>query len=114
MCHRKWSLRDRDVIILEEENRVRNNLIIKISAYFSEYCVYEYSNGSKDLIIGKLAGLNKRLLLILLYTASSNRNPLFFNPKQMTKWWQEGYEFAKSKKSSPLLFQNKKYIELKT
>jgi predicted patatin/cPLA2 family phospholipase len=37
-----------DVIILEEENRVRNNLIIKISAYFSEYCVYEYSNGSKD------------------------------------------------------------------
>jgi hypothetical protein len=32
----------------------------------------------------------------------------------MTKWWQEGYEFAKSKKSSPVIFQNKKYIELKT
>jgi hypothetical protein len=29
-----------DVIILEEENRVRNNLSIKInSAYFSECCV---------------------------------------------------------------------------
>jgi hypothetical protein len=72
-------------------------------------------NGSKDLIIGKLAGLKKRLLLILLYTASSNRKPLFFNPKQMTKWWQEGYEFAKSK-TSPLLSysRTKKYIELKT
>jgi hypothetical protein len=66
-------------------------------------------------IIGKLAGLNKKVAIILLYTASSNRKPLFFNPKQMTKWWQEGYEFAKSK--NPVRYchiQNKKYIELKT
>jgi predicted patatin/cPLA2 family phospholipase len=40
-----------DVIILEEENRVRNNLNQKInSAYFSEYCFMNIQNGSKDLI----------------------------------------------------------------
>jgi predicted patatin/cPLA2 family phospholipase len=67
-----------DVIILEEENRVRNNLIIKnqFSLLFRILRFMNIQNGSKDLIIGKLAGLNKRLLLILLYTASSNRKPI--------------------------------------
>jgi hypothetical protein len=52
-----------DVIILEEENRVRNNLIIKnqFSLLFRILRFMNIQNGSKDLIIGKLAGLNKRL-----------------------------------------------------
>jgi predicted patatin/cPLA2 family phospholipase len=47
-------------VIIEEENRVRNNLIIKInSALFRILRFMNIQNGSKDLIIGKLAGLNK-------------------------------------------------------
>jgi predicted patatin/cPLA2 family phospholipase len=48
-----------DVIILEEENRVRNNLIIKnqFSLLFRILRFMNIQNGSKDLIIGK-AGLN--------------------------------------------------------
>jgi hypothetical protein len=63
----------------------------------------------------KLAGLNKRLLLIFYTPRHLTENPLFFNPKQMTKWWQEGYEFAKSK--NPVRYchiPEQKYIELKT
>jgi predicted patatin/cPLA2 family phospholipase len=65
-----------DVIILEEENRVRNNLIIKnqFSLLFRILRFMNIQNGSKDLIIGKLAGLNKRLLFYLY--ASSNRKPI--------------------------------------
>jgi hypothetical protein len=50
-----------DVIILEED-RVRNNLIIKnqFSLLFRILRFMNIQNGSKDLI-GKLAGLNKRL-----------------------------------------------------
>jgi predicted patatin/cPLA2 family phospholipase len=57
-----------DVIILEEENRVRNNLIIKnqFSLLFRILRFMNIQNGSKDLI-GKLAGLNKRLLLIYIH-----------------------------------------------
>jgi hypothetical protein len=32
----------------------------------------------------------------------------------MTKWWQEGYEFAKSKNPVLSYSRTKKYIELKT
>jgi hypothetical protein len=63
-----------DVIILEEENRVRNNLIIKnqFSLLFRILRFMNIQNGSKDLIIGKLAGLNKRLLF-------------YYTPRHLTK-----------------------------
>jgi hypothetical protein len=42
-----------DVIILEEENRVRNNLIInQFSLLFRILRFMNIQNGSKDLIIG--------------------------------------------------------------
>ena len=89
-----------DVIILEEENRVRNNLIIKnqFSLLFRILRFMTIQNGSKDLIIGKLAGVSRKIDINFYYTPRHlTENPLFFNSEQMTKWWQEGYEFAKSK-----------------
>ncbi|PKH68997.1 patatin [Flavobacterium sp. ALD4] len=89
-----------DVIILEEENRVRNNQIIKnqFSLLFRILRFMTIQNGSKDLIIGKLAGVSRKIDINFYYTPRHlTENPLFFNSEQMTKWWQEGYEFAKSK-----------------
>ena len=55
-------------------------------------------NSSKDIIIGKLIGMNKKVNINFYYTPTQlTENPLIFDPEQMSQWWKEGYEFAKSR-----------------
>jgi hypothetical protein len=77
-----------DVIILDEENKLKNNLIFKnqFSLLFGVLLFMNIQNESKYTIIYKLAGLKKKIDINFYFAPRlSTNNPLFFNPKQMTK-----------------------------
>ena len=51
-----------------------------------------------DIIIGKLAAKNKNVKLNLYYTpVSLTENSLIFSKRLMTKWWTQGYTYAKER-----------------
>ncbi|MFI0428964.1 patatin family protein [Mariniflexile sp. HMF6888] len=51
-----------------------------------------------DILIGKLAAKNKGVKLNLYYTPSKlTENSLIFNKKLMVTWWQQGFDYAKSR-----------------
>jgi predicted patatin/cPLA2 family phospholipase len=96
---------DIDVIILENENKETKYPIITnpFSLLFRTFKFMNHQNSTKDIIIGKLIGLNKKVNINFYYTPYQlTDNPLIFDAEQMTQWWEEGYEFAKSK--NPLSF----------
>lgn len=89
-----------DVIILEEEMPTKNHAPVKnsFSLLFRTFKFINHQNNSKDIVLGKLIGLNRKVNINFYYTPTHlTDNPLIFDSKQMTKWWQEGYDFAKSK-----------------
>lgn len=89
-----------DVIILENEIENKQHPMIKnpFSLLFRTFRFMNHQNSSKDVIIGKLVGLNQKININFYYTPNQlTENPLIFEPEQMTKWWKDGYEFAKSK-----------------
>lgn len=91
---------DIDVIILEnEEGSTANHKITNaFSLLFRTFKFMNSQNYTKDIMIGKLVGLNKKVNINFYFTPRQlTDNPLIFNTEQMTKWWQEGYEFAQSK-----------------
>lgn len=92
---------DIDVIILESEEQANKNPIIKnpFSLLFRTFKFMNHQNSSKDIIIAKLVGLNKKVNINFYYTPYDlTDNPLIFDSEQMTQWWHEGYEFARLKK----------------
>jgi len=89
-----------DVIILESENNNKKHPAIKnpFSLLFRTFKFMNHQNSSKDIIIGKLVGLNQKININFYYTPHQlTENPLIFDPEQMTQWWKDGYEFAKSR-----------------
>ena len=49
-----------------------------------------------DLIIGRLEGLQKQVKLNFYYPDEElSSNSLIFDPVQMSKWWEDGYELGK-------------------
>ena len=51
-----------------------------------------------DVVVGKLAAINKEVPLNLYYTPSKlTENSLIFNKKLMTSWWQQGWDYAAEK-----------------
>lgn len=51
-----------------------------------------------DILIGKLAAKNKGVKLNLYYTPTKlTENSLIFNKKLMESWWQQGFDYAKTK-----------------
>jgi len=100
MCAIENGACDIDVIILENEVEIAKHPIIKnpFSLLFRTFQFMIDRNSSKDVIIGKLAGMNKKININFYYTPNQlTENPLIFVPEQMTQWWKDGYEFAKSK-----------------
>jgi NTE family protein len=89
-----------DVIILEneEEKMVHPTIKNPFSLLFRTLQFMKYSNNTKDIVIGKLVGLNKKVNINFYYTPYQlTENPLIFDSQQMTQWWKEGYEYAKSR-----------------
>lgn len=101
-----------DVIILESENNDTKHPIIKnpFSLLFRTFKFMNHQNSSKDIIIGKLIGLNQKININFYYTPNQlTENPLIFDTEQMTQWWKDGYEFAKSR--NPISYCHIPYLK---
>lgn len=89
-----------DVIILESENMERNKVLGKnpFSLMLSLFGYMVDQVERSNIIEGKLAAINKNVVLNLYYTPSKlTENSLIFNKKLMRLWWQQGYTYAKEK-----------------
>lgn len=89
-----------DAIILESENLEHNKILGKnpfslmVNLYGFMWDQVRYHN----VVEGQLAALNKNVTLNLYYTPSQlTENSLIFNKKLMTKWWQQGFNYAEEK-----------------
>ncbi|KAA5825696.1 patatin-like phospholipase family protein [Algibacter amylolyticus] len=89
-----------DAIILESESMAYNKVLGKnpFSLMLNLFGHLLDQVERSDILIGKLAAKNKHVKLNLYYTPSKlTENSLVFNKKLMTKWWQQGYYYAKNK-----------------
>ncbi|MGB5941455.1 MAG: patatin-like phospholipase family protein [Leeuwenhoekiella sp.] len=89
-----------DAIILDGENLEHNkvlgknpfSLMVNLYGFLLDQVEYH------DLVVGKLAAINKDVSLNLYYTPSKlTENSLIFNKKLMTSWWQQGWDYASAK-----------------
>lgn len=91
---------DIDVVILEneEQTEVKHKITNAFSLLFRTFKFMNNQNYSKDILLGKLIGMNNKININFYFTPHHlTDNPLIFNSEQMSQWWQDGYEFAKSK-----------------
>ncbi len=89
-----------DVIILETQvqlepiNVGKNPFSLMVNLFSNMFDQIERN----DVTIGKLAAKNKDVKLNLYYTPTKlTNNALVFNKEKMKTWWNEGFEFAKSR-----------------
>jgi predicted patatin/cPLA2 family phospholipase len=87
-----------DVIVLTPKNQERN-LPKSTNAFQTLSKVFDISMNhsfNKDLMLGQLGGLTKKINVNIYYTPDSlTEYPLVFDPETMRNWWELGYEFAK-------------------
>ncbi|MCG9792235.1 patatin-like phospholipase family protein [Flavobacterium algicola] len=89
-----------DVIILENEDQSLHlpEITNAFSLLFRTFEYMKNTNNSKDIIIGKLIGMNKNVKINFYFTPDHlTDNPLIFDAAEMTQWWKDGYEYAKSR-----------------
>lgn len=89
-----------DAIILETEVSQINRIPSK-NPFSLLFDVFEFMLAhveKHNITIGKLAANSKDVKLNLYYTPTVlTTNSLIFDQKLMSKWWESGYEYAKSK-----------------
>ena len=91
-----------DAIVLESESMEHNKVLGKnpFSLMINLFGHLLDQIERNDIVIGKLAAKTKNANLNLYYTPTRlTENSLIFSKRLMTKWWQEGYEYAKKKHS---------------
>jgi predicted patatin/cPLA2 family phospholipase len=90
-----------DAIILETEVSQINRIPSK-NPFSLLFDVFEFMLSHVErhnITIGKLAANSKNVKLNLYYTPTVlTTNSLIFDQKLMTKWWESGFEYAKSKR----------------
>lgn len=88
---------DLDIIVLknagnmQKKSPVRNalDLTSRVFSFMLNQIVTD------DLIIGRLEGQNKKIKLNFYYPDKElTTNSLIFDPRQMSKWWEDGYQTA--------------------
>ncbi len=89
-----------DVIILETEvenlSRLPSTSPFSLLSTVMDFMLDQVEKQNVD--IGKLKAKQKNVTLNLYYTPTVlTTNSLIFNKKQMKKWWQMGYKYAKEK-----------------
>jgi len=90
-----------DAIILETEVSQINRIPSKnpFSLLFDVFDFMLEHVEKHNITIGKLAANGKNVKLNLYYTPTVlTTNSLVFDQKLMTKWWESGYEYAKSRR----------------
>lgn len=94
-----------DAVVLESENMERQKVLGKnpFSLMMSLFSHLLDQVEKSDIEIGKLAAKHNNVKLNLYYTPTSlTENSLIFSKRLMVKWWQEGFDYAKSKHESQL------------
>lgn len=94
-----------DAIILETEVTQFNRLPSKnpFSLLFDVFDFMLVHVERHNITIGKLAAANKDVKLNLYYTPTVlTTNSLVFDKKLMRKWWQSGFEYARSKEEEKM------------
>jgi NTE family protein len=89
-----------DAIVLEAETLGKQKVLGKnpFSLMISLFGHLANQVEKSDITIGKLAAKTKGVTLNLYYTPTSlTENSLIFSKRLMTKWWQEGFDYAKEK-----------------
>lgn len=89
-----------DVIILESEHSSQKKSFDKnpFSLLMNTFRFMSAQISVKDILIGKLMGMNRRIDIRIYYLPRQlTDNVLVFDPEQMTQWWEEGYQFARNK-----------------
>lgn len=89
-----------DAIILEAENIEHQKVLGKnpFSLMINLFGHLLNQVERNDILIGKLAAKNRGVKLNLYYTPSSlTENSLIFSKRLMTKWWQQGYDYAEKR-----------------
>lgn len=92
-----------DAVVLEAEQMERSKVLGKnpFSLMLNLFGHLLDQVEKNDIIIGKLAAKNKGVKLNLYYTPTNlTENSLIFSKRLMTKWWAQGYEYAKAKHES--------------
>lgn len=92
-----------DAVVLEAEQMERSKVLGKnpFSLMLNLFGHLLDQVEKNDIVIGKLAAKNNGVKLNLYYTPTSlTENSLIFSKKLMTKWWAQGYEYAKKKHES--------------
>lgn len=87
-----------DVIVLDTEFTQINNLPSRNPfSLLTNLFEFVLENVKKhNLTIGKLSAKNNDVKLNMYYTPTIlTTNSLIFDKKEMTKWWAEGYDYAK-------------------
>lgn len=86
-----------DVIILDTED-IDEETVPATNPFASLIGVFKFMSnqiGLKDLVIAKLKGRQSHVDVNLWYAPEElTDNPLYFNKNQMTKWWQQGFDYA--------------------
>ena len=88
-----------DVIILENEHPVRKQPLATnaFSLLLKTFRFMATQISIKDLMIGKLMGVNRKTDIRIYYTPRElTDNSLIFDPIQMKQWWEDGYEYARN------------------
>lgn len=89
-----------DAIVLESENMEYNKVLGKnpFSLMISLFGHLLDQVERADISIGKLAAKHRNVKLNIYYTPTKlTENSLIFNRELMMKWWEEGYDYAKTK-----------------
>lgn len=89
-----------DAIVLESENLEYNKVLGKnpFSLLISLFGHLLDQVEKGDIALGKLAAAHKNVTLNLYYTPTKlTENSLIFNKKLMVDWWEQGFNYAKSK-----------------
>lgn len=95
-----------DAIVLESENMEGNKVLGKnpFSLMISLFSHLLDQVEKNDITIGKLAAKTKNAKLNIYYTPTNlTENSLIFSKRLMTKWWEQGYQYAKLKHQGNLL-----------
>lgn len=103
-----------DAVVLESENMEYMKVLGKnpFSLMLNLFGHLLDQVEKSDIVIGKLAAKNKDVKLNLYYTPTKlTENSLIFSKKLMLSWWQQGYDYAKTKaqdaRSNELRMDNK-------
>ncbi len=89
-----------DAIVLESEN-MEGQKILGQNPFSLMMNLFGYlldQVEKNDITIGKLAAKNNNVKLNIYYTPTKlTENSLVFKKKLMTKWWKEGFEYARGR-----------------